>query len=94
MSAPRVVSVAAASAAQRAGLVVGDELLAIDGRGNDGPSGPKTGNAPSLEDYFRRFVREHEGRLSETEMARQLGLSRKALWERRQRMGIPRRSAR
>ena len=73
---------------------VTDELLAIDGRGNDGPSGPKTGNAPSLEDYFRRFVREHEGRLSETEMARQLGLSRKALWERRQRMGIPRRSAR
>ncbi|HUO48897.1 MAG TPA: DUF512 domain-containing protein, partial [Acidimicrobiales bacterium] len=32
MSAPRVVSVAAASAAQRAGLVVGDELLAVDGR--------------------------------------------------------------
>ncbi|HXY26989.1 MAG TPA: DUF512 domain-containing protein, partial [Acidimicrobiales bacterium] len=32
MSAPRVVSVAAASAAQRAGLLVGDELLAIDGR--------------------------------------------------------------
>ncbi|HXQ43733.1 MAG TPA: DUF512 domain-containing protein [Acidimicrobiales bacterium] len=32
MSAPRVVSVAAASPAQRAGLRVGDELLAIDGR--------------------------------------------------------------
>src|SRR5580692_3735921 len=32
MSAPRVVSVAAASPAQRAGLLVGDELLAIDGR--------------------------------------------------------------
>jgi putative radical SAM enzyme (TIGR03279 family) len=32
MSAPRVVSVAAASAAQRAGLLVGDELLAVDGR--------------------------------------------------------------
>ncbi|HXQ44179.1 MAG TPA: DUF512 domain-containing protein [Acidimicrobiales bacterium] len=32
MSAPRVVSVAAASPAQRAGLQVGDELLAIDGR--------------------------------------------------------------
>src|SRR5580700_3684695 len=31
MSAPRVVSVAAASPAQRAGLQVGDELLAIDG---------------------------------------------------------------
>jgi putative radical SAM enzyme (TIGR03279 family) len=32
MSAPRVVSVAAASPAHRAGLQVGDELLAIDGR--------------------------------------------------------------
>lgn len=32
MSAPRVVSVAAASAAARAGLEVGDELLAIGGR--------------------------------------------------------------
>jgi putative radical SAM enzyme (TIGR03279 family) len=32
MSAPRVVSVAAASPAQLAGLMVGDELLAIDGR--------------------------------------------------------------
>jgi putative radical SAM enzyme (TIGR03279 family) len=32
MSAPRVVSVAAASPAERAGLQVGDELLAVDGR--------------------------------------------------------------
>ncbi|HLX88560.1 MAG TPA: DUF512 domain-containing protein [Acidimicrobiales bacterium] len=32
MSAPRVVSVAAASPAERAGLVVGDELVAVDGR--------------------------------------------------------------
>ncbi len=32
MSAPRVVSVAAASPAQRAGLQVNDELLAVDGR--------------------------------------------------------------
>ncbi|MHB8592894.1 MAG: PDZ domain-containing protein, partial [Acidimicrobiales bacterium] len=32
MSAPRVVSVAAASPAERAGVRVGDELLTIDGR--------------------------------------------------------------
>jgi len=35
-------------------------------------------------------VVEHQGRLTETELARRLGLSRKALWERRQRLGIPR----
>lgn len=28
--------------------------------------------------------------MGETELARRLGISRKALWERRQRLGIPR----
>jgi DNA-binding NtrC family response regulator len=44
----------------------------------------------SLDDYFVRFVRENEQALTETELARQLGISRKTLWERRQRLGIPR----
>lgn len=45
----------------------------------------------SLEDYFVRFVRENEEQMSETDLARKLGISRKCLWERRQRLGIPRR---
>ena len=45
----------------------------------------------SLDEYFIHFVREHEGELTETELARRLGVSRKTLWERRQRLGIPRR---
>jgi len=44
----------------------------------------------SLEDYFQRFVMEHQDSMSETELARKLGVSRKCLWERRQRLGIPR----
>jgi len=44
----------------------------------------------SLEDYFKAFVEQHQGRLTETQIAERLGISRKALWERRQRMGIPR----
>ena len=44
----------------------------------------------SLEDYFQRFVLEHQDGMSETELARKLGVSRKCLWERRQRLGIPR----
>ena len=64
-------------------------LLAIDvphpsglGDGDDGPG--------ALTEYFRRFVLEHQGHLSETEIARRLGISRKALWEKRARLGIPR----
>ncbi len=44
----------------------------------------------SLEDYFRRFVLENQDKLTETELARRLGISRKALWERRQRLNLPR----
>jgi len=44
----------------------------------------------SLEEYFCKFVLEHQHRLSETELARRLGISRKSLWEKRQRLGIPR----
>jgi two-component system response regulator HydG len=47
----------------------------------------------SLEDYFQRFVLEHQDSMSETELARKLGVSRKCLWERRQRLGIPRKKS-
>jgi two-component system response regulator HydG len=47
----------------------------------------------SLEDYFQHFVLEHQDHMTETELARKLGVSRKCLWERRQRLGIPRRKA-
>jgi DNA-binding NtrC family response regulator len=48
----------------------------------------------SLEEYFIKFVIEHEEQLSETELANKLGISRTSLWERRQRLGIPRRGTR
>ena len=44
----------------------------------------------SLEDYFQHFVLEHQEQMTETELAHKLGISRKCLWERRQRLGIPR----
>jgi len=72
------------------------DLLALDDGRDDGLDDhrpPGRAGVPlgaSLEDYFRRFVSEHQPHLSETELARRLGISRKALWERRQRMGLPR----
>lgn len=44
----------------------------------------------SLEDYFQSFVLEHQDSMSETQLAKKLGISRKCLWERRQRLGIER----
>jgi len=44
----------------------------------------------SMEDYFQQFVLENQDRMGETELAQRLGISRKSLWERRQRLGIPR----
>jgi DNA-binding NtrC family response regulator len=51
---------------------------------------PQFGKALSMEDYFQQFVLENEGSMNETELARQLGISRKSLWEKRQKLGIPR----
>ena len=48
----------------------------------------------SLDDYFRHFVLSNQDRLSETELAKRLGISRESLWERRQRLGLPRSSRR
>ena len=44
----------------------------------------------SLDDYFRHFVITHQISMNETALAERLGISRKALWERRQRMDLPR----
>lgn len=51
-------------------------------------------SSSSLEDYFLRFVLDNEDHLTETELAKALGISRKSLWERRQRLNIPRRRTR
>jgi DNA-binding NtrC family response regulator len=79
---------------------IGEELLAIDmqakiGEDNEQPiAGPEASIEPieelSLEDYFQRFVLEHQDSMNETQLAKKLGISRKCLWERRQRFGIPR----
>ncbi len=44
----------------------------------------------SLEDYFQRFVLDHQDSMNETQLAKKLGISRKCLWERRQRFDMPR----
>lgn len=47
----------------------------------------------SLDDYFVHFVLENEHHMNETELAKTLGISRKSLWERRNKLGIPRKKS-
>lgn len=47
----------------------------------------------SLEDYFTSFVLENQENMSETALAQKLGISRKSLWERRNKLGISRKKS-
>ncbi|MFT4651760.1 MAG: two-component system response regulator HydG [Porticoccaceae bacterium] len=44
----------------------------------------------SLEDYFTNFVLNNQVLMSETDLAKKLGISRKSLWQRRRKLGISR----
>jgi DNA-binding NtrC family response regulator len=73
--------------------IITPELLAIEHRATTIATPSPADSSPqdlSLEDYFKQLVLAHQDRLTETALAKQLGISRKALWERRQRFGIPR----
>lgn len=82
------VSIQSAPGAQSALPSIGGPQRSIPR--NDGTKAP---DDLSLEDYFQHFVLEHQDQMSETELAQKLGISRKCLWERRQRLGIPRRKS-
>lgn len=69
--------------------VITPDILGL--RPDEEPQPDTTSPGLSLEDYFRQFVLANQDHCTETELARRLGISRKALWEKRQRLGIPRR---
>ncbi|GAB3483895.1 sigma-54-dependent transcriptional regulator [Marinomonas epiphytica] len=45
----------------------------------------------TLNDYFCHFVLSHQHKMTETELAHSLGISRKSLWERRQKLDLNKR---
>ena len=69
-------------------------LLPFGTRHGATPAEFKCATSGSLEDFFVRFVLANQDHYTETELAGQLGISRKSLWERRQRLNIPRRQTR
>ena len=48
----------------------------------------------SLKDYFQQFVLKNQDQMTETELALKLGISRKSLWQKRQKLDIPRKKSR
>jgi DNA-binding NtrC family response regulator len=70
--------------------VISADLLAIEHRTQASDGAAAADKELSLEEYFKQFVLSHQTQLTETELDKRLGISRKALWERRQRFGIPR----
>ena len=48
----------------------------------------------SLKDYFQQFVLKNQDQMTETELALKLGISRKSLWQKRQKLNIPRKKSR
>ncbi len=75
---------------QRAVILCDANARELDSTQLDLPATNTKTAVTSLEDYFVRFVLDNQDALSETEIAQRLGISRKNLWERRHKMGIPR----
>ncbi len=73
------------------GDTIDTALLAIELPQQRGPEQPVPASPDqTIEDYFVSFVTTHQDSMTETELAAKLGISRKSLWERRQRLNIPR----
>ncbi|MCZ6889364.1 MAG: sigma-54 dependent transcriptional regulator [Gammaproteobacteria bacterium] len=87
------------NAVERAVILCDDDeiepaLLAIDMTQIEPLIETDAAGSESLEDYFVRFVIDNQDQCTETELAQKLGISRKSLWERRQRLNVPRRKTR
>lgn len=80
------------------GHTITPELLAIETEDihytDDAKSQDESESKVSLQDYFQKFVLNNEGHMTETELAEKLGISRKSLWQKRQKLKIPRKKSR
>jgi two-component system, NtrC family, response regulator AtoC len=79
---------------ERAVILSDGDVITAKLLGLEGPPAPAT-PPPEEEDlsltaYFRRFVLTHQAHMSESDLAAKLGISRKALWERRVKHALPR----
>jgi transcriptional regulator with GAF, ATPase, and Fis domain len=81
-----------------AALADGPVLDEEEIRARLGPAGPapgpddavpgREGPLRTLDDYIRDMILAHGGRMSDIELSRRLGITRKSLWEKRKRFGL------
>ena len=80
------------------GTQITPDLLAIELDSIDPVDLPKAeipgDDNVSLEDYFQKYVLENQDHMTETDLAQKLGISRKSLWQKRQKLNIPRKKSR
>ncbi|RBP77765.1 sigma-54-dependent Fis family transcriptional regulator [Marinomonas rhizomae] len=69
------------------------KLASQQEKSHSSPPSPSSGHdlmaGTTLDDYFKHFVLTHQHKMTETQLAHSLGISRKSLWERRQKLAIP-----
>ena len=66
-----------------------DHIRALDqGQAVRPPAEPAGTFGLSIEEYTKQFIQAHEGTCGEQEIAAMLGITRKALWEKRKRWGL------
>ncbi len=78
------------------GMTITPDLLAVELRSPEESVQYRSTSEEdlSIEDYVLKFIQENEEHMTETELAQKLGISRKSLWQKRQRLNIPRERSR
>jgi DNA-binding NtrC family response regulator len=68
--------------------IIKPEHLPENIREGDSSAQNALSNKLSIEDYTKAFIMEYQGSYNETQLADMLGITRKALWEKRKRWGL------
>ena len=59
-------------------------------RGSSRRSASSKPTAAAIEDYTKTFIKKNQSEYNEKQLADMLGITRKSLWEKRKKWGIPR----
>ncbi len=71
------------------GDLIGPAHLPAGMRADDSFQYEAFGEKLSIEDYTKAFIRQYEGEYNEQQLADLLGITRKSLWEKRKKWGMP-----